>query len=612
MCLFQLIDELATVATASQTPAHSPFETSLLKSDVTIFESHLKAHAENIRGAVTKIFGSLPPSPPDANSLQERLSDLLKAEKTRIVELQRISSERDQVSQRLETAVERYMVAEKKLDRTKSAQVAKLEAQAVAKVESTVSSGGAKRETSGEPNGFSNASTEAVQNARKEADAAASKRLEQIEQLSQDNKLLIQRLSVAESKASNLTDEDYAHCDLFKAMKASHDDVVKKINDLEATNIQLREEAKQLHSERTSYREEIDKEISDSILAQEQDLSQRDSDLTRIRKNRDALEAELRVLQQSQADHKASSEQMQQLLEAREARIQALEGEVERLKSTAEAPGNVDAETDIDALKTRLKDLERDKSLLETEMRSMETAWRKAQTAASRKIQDTIAIEEKLSRLAQEKAKAEQKYFGQMKLNQNQMGELKNLRAANTTSAEIITRHKDDATTYKSAISAQDRGIAELKENLATIQHQLRESQSSVSNNKSTADRLASQISEVKKALDAKDGTLSSAAEARRTAEVEAEKLKVRLQASEKEIEGLKKRAAGEKPDGWEELRNIALCSVCRSRMKDTALKSCGHVFCEQCVDTRLEARMRKCPNCGKAFGAGEKMHVTL
>lgn len=53
-------------------------------------------------------------------------------------------------------------------------------------------------------------------------------------------------------------------------------------------------------------------------------------------------------------------------------------------------------------------------------------------------------------------------------------------------------------------------------------------------------------------------------------------------------------------------------CQVCKSAFKDTVIKTCGHVFCEKCIQDRLTNRARKCPNCGKAFGSNDIMRVHL
>lgn len=52
------------------------------------------------------------------------------------------------------------------------------------------------------------------------------------------------------------------------------------------------------------------------------------------------------------------------------------------------------------------------------------------------------------------------------------------------------------------------------------------------------------------------------------------------------------------------------LCTICNDRFKDTALKNCGHLFCKTCVNDRITNRMRKCPNCSKAFDKMDIMAV--
>ena len=58
--------------------------------------------------------------------------------------------------------------------------------------------------------------------------------------------------------------------------------------------------------------------------------------------------------------------------------------------------------------------------------------------------------------------------------------------------------------------------------------------------------------------------------------------------------------------------QSLAICTVCRRNFKDTAIKTCGHVFCKECVEDRLANRMRKCPNCNKGFGSNDYMRITM
>ena len=58
--------------------------------------------------------------------------------------------------------------------------------------------------------------------------------------------------------------------------------------------------------------------------------------------------------------------------------------------------------------------------------------------------------------------------------------------------------------------------------------------------------------------------------------------------------------------------QRVAICPVCNSNLRDTALKLCGHVFCHVCVQNLISNRSRKCPSCGKAFGANDSMSIVL
>lgn len=58
--------------------------------------------------------------------------------------------------------------------------------------------------------------------------------------------------------------------------------------------------------------------------------------------------------------------------------------------------------------------------------------------------------------------------------------------------------------------------------------------------------------------------------------------------------------------------KELLKCNSCHVRQKDTVLTKCMHVFCKDCIDTRLETRQRKCPNCGEAFGMNDVKQIFL
>lgn len=155
-----------------------------------------------------------------------------------------------------------------------------------------------------------------------------------------------------------------------------------------------------------------------------------------------------------------------------------------------------------------------------------------------------------------------------------------------------------------------------------------RELQSRVTEQNNTIESLKSQVTELSTFLKNRDLAVSKEASARRDAEIEVEKLHVKLEDAHRALESNKPK--GSENSQLEALRvcnnfaevfsvimltfkkQIALCSVCRNRFKNTAIRSCGHVFCKQCADERIASRSRKCPNCGRGFAATDLISVHL
>ncbi|KAK6008618.1 hypothetical protein QM012_000521 [Aureobasidium pullulans] len=620
----QLLDEIRILVgdlVSDQEPeAGELFRSSLLFDEHSQFESHLKNRSTKIKAAIKDVFGRLPAAEPEIRSLQERLAALLATEKAHVIESQRIIGERDQLSERLEQASYRYLLAEKKLDRAKSAQVQKLERQATMGGTSEASSTSEKKTTKNdavETNGdVDSAVHAAVETARKEALAASEKRKLQTEQLEAENKQLTDELTSAKVRLTSLSDEDYAKTDLFKLLKSQHEDVIKRVNDLEATNLQLREEAQRLQAERTSYRNNMEEESQTNATDLESQLARAESDLARIRNARDELSAELSVRKGSQEQSQVASDSIKELAAARETRIVALESEVERLKlqigeSTAATSDEALESMSIEELRSKLKTLENQHLLLNNELPSMEAAWKKTKSLAERKVAEIIEWEDQRTRINAEKAKADQKYFAAMKAKEARENELRTLKAQNAKSSEIVTQLKDAENNSRSLIINLEKQISESKESLTALSQQNRTMQQKLSEGNITLEKLRTQITDMKKLVVSKDAASSAAASAKRQAEVELEEIKVRLEDTKKSLENMKRKGSGRESesDDW---RKIAICPVCNSNLRNTVLKLCSHTFCQGCVQNLIANRSRKCPSCGKAFGHADHMPIVL
>jgi E3 ubiquitin-protein ligase BRE1 len=594
---------------------------SLLFEDSETFKEHLSKRQEKIISSLSGLFAKYPPSSPEVADLQEQLSKLLAAEKDHIMQLQRVTTEKEQLSDRLDTATHRYLVAEKKIDRFKSQQVQKLEQQAVAS--STVKEEAPSATNGAESTNGKRASpvplNEEMETARNQAVAEAAKRKEQLDEVEQENKKLTEEVTSLKVKFSLLSDDDYAKTDLFKSLKSQHEDVIKRINHLEATNIQLREEAQKYQAERTSYRIKIDDEARSSLAESESAVSQAEANLARIRAQRDEFAAKNNILDSNRQNTDASSEATRELASACESRIAALESECERLRlQIAEqqpANGGDDSIADDltpDQLRKKISNLETQLKLLGGELPSMEQAWKKAQAVAGKKVSEIASWEESVSRANADKSKADHKFFAAMKTKSELEQQVRGLRLQATKSHDVVSQLKEADTLSRSLVDKLEKQTAEMRSQMDDLSTQHRQLQHKVSEYAISSEAHVSQIAELKKIVEVKDTSCLAAKHAQRESEAEREKLVAAVTGLKKEVAVWKKKSTSNQSSDVSDMQALLQCGICKSQIKNTMIKTCGHLFCEQCVQDRLTNRARKCPNCGKAFGVNDTMRVHL
>ncbi|KAI6889062.1 BRE1-domain-containing protein [Hortaea werneckii] len=643
----QLLDEVRILA-AQTLPAPSAGQDSengqdggdiygskLRFEDNELFSAHLQTRSDNIKGAIHDLFGRIPQTQPDVEDLRKQLNDLLAREKDHAIKLRTALEDQESLQERLENASYRYIKAEKMLDRAKSSQVQKLERQAMfgsgaanggegsspaGGKRGGTSTPGVKKEgseslTNGElENGITSAE---VESQRKEAMAVAEKQKAQVEEIEAENERLTNALSAARTKLASLSDDDYAETSLFKSFKAQYESMITKVNDLEATNQTLREEAQKYAADRTRFRQQIDDETRESISESETQIARAETDLARIRNVRDELNAELNIRKTHEENRKLSAEQAKELADARDARIRSLESELQRVKlrlgevePTSSAENNANLEPE--ALKTRNRTLEQQQALLTNELSSMESAWRKTSALASKKVEEITAKEETISRLQAEKAKADQKYFAAMKAKDMRENELRTLKSQSARSSEIVTQLKDSESKTRELVTNLERQLAESQEGLKTLTAQHRTLEAKAKESGIVVEGLRKQIEDLKKTVAEKDREVLAAGKSKREAEIELERTVTRLEDSKKQIDGLRKTRANENSASSDDWRKLAICPVCNANIRNTVIKLCGHVFCQSCVKDLISNRSRKCPSCGKAFGGQDYMGIVL
>lgn len=619
----QLVDEIK-VLSGEKLPVTQHLDSTRSIPSTLFFEDsrklkeHLSARKDKIVTALSGLFAKYSPTGPEVADLQHQISHLLAAEKEHICELQRVATEKEQMSERLVTATHRYMIAEKKIDRLKSHQVQKLESQAIA------SSVTVKEETPSASNGvepvngaISGVLAEEAETARYQAVAEAAKRKEHVAELESVNKKLTDEVTALTVKLAGLSDDDYAKTDLFKAIKSQHEDVIKRINHLEATNIQLREEAKKYQAERTAYRIKVDDEARATISESESAVVQAELNLTRIRHARDELLAENKVLESSRKDVEISKQQSMELLSACESRIATLELECKRLRlqltEQESAEGLPDLESlSLEQLRSKVKTYEQKNKILSEELPGLEAAWKKAQAIAGKKIAEIATWEENVSRATADKAKADQKFFAAMKAKEALQSQLKALQEQVGKGTKVVAQLKEADSSSRSLVDKLEKQTAEMRAQMDDLAAQHRQLQQKTNENAIATEGHVSQIAELKKIVETKDANYLAAKKAQREAEVERDKMTAQVEGLNKQIDHWKKKGQGQQSESVTMMESMLQCQICKNKIKDTVIKTCGHVFCDKCIQDRLTNRARKCPNCGKAFGNNDTMRIHL
>ncbi|KAJ2703211.1 E3 ubiquitin-protein ligase bre1, partial [Coemansia spiralis] len=259
----------------------------------------------------------------------------------------------------------------------------------------------------------------------------------------------------------------------------------------------------------------------------------------------------------------------------------------------------------IDELTLERDGLAKTSEMMERELQTICESFAKLEEQNTSKVWDLGQKEQVIARVIAEKSKYEEKFIG---LNKDREAQRLANQALRTQSAKQLEHIK--AIEERDHALAQQLGLLETEAQHATqawhaTQTRLLEAQQHAQALEEQARALEDKARAAAAALGERTQALDAAEHARRRAE-EALAAAQRAGETDKPTDqsGLAKLCA--------DYKALLKCPTCQTNFKSHALLRCMHVFCKQCIDSRIETRQRKCPSCSEPFGAKDVRQIYL
>lgn len=500
-----------------------------------------------------------------------------------------------------------YLSACKQLDRLKSPTVKLIEPEDVeeepkqVKKENKETNSAAKDES---------AVSEGDSAALKTLRAAAEVQETQMKELDAKISSLEHDASLFAAKMADLGEVDLAeHSAVFRALRAKSDELRMSVSALESSRDAALAEKRLLEDNRGQYRQTLKREFEKRENDTRNQLTRTEADLVRIRTVRDEILAELNQKKAVESDKIKTIESLKELGDIQEQRIKTLEAEVKRWRQEGaeneSSDGVAEIGDDIEALKKKIANLDATNKSLMAEIPGMETAFTKAQSMATTKALEVSDRESKLHKLLAEKARADEKYFAAMRHKDALQTENSKLQAQMVKSSELVNSLQELDNKTRLKIDVLEKTLADYVSLQGKQQLAIKHLTGQVSEKSLMLEGAQKYVSKLKEEMKHSITKLEVEQHSKRKMVAENARLTKQVELASF---GTKDGAS----DEVDELRSIAMCSLCSKNWKDTALKVCGHVFCHQCAQDRLDARLRKCPNCNKPFSQNDLLTVHL
>ncbi|GME73235.1 unnamed protein product [[Candida] boidinii] len=408
------------------------------------------------------------------------------------------------------------------------------------------------------------------------------------------------------NKLLNLSDIDLSKSLVYQNLLSQNSTLTTELNESKYESKKLKESLSNLESNLTHNQQELESKLKQELLTSNNYIEKLESDLNRIRSDRDELNSRLSILK----NEKGKSE----LIE-----------EFKKLNSIYEKK-LLDSENN---LKTNLNnDVENSTNkILINELKQLEEAFKETRNIANSKLSKYYESDSLINKLSIEKDKADEKYFSAMRAKDALHSENKILTTNMSKQSELINNLKSIEKELRKKCDLLEK---ELNIKLTSIQTKLETDYSyQISKNKELdikSKTLSTQNNDLVLRINELTTLLNNSNSKLKTLELNYNNSSSKIKSLEKlitkyrtnnpnssiSLSNSSSSSANEEEEIKSALLSMTKCSLCNKNFKNVALKTCGHTFCSECTTDRLNSRMRKCPNCNKQFSRYDLLTIHL
>ncbi|EEB07235.1 ubiquitin-protein ligase E3 Brl2 [Schizosaccharomyces japonicus yFS275] len=281
---------------------------------------------------------------------------------------------------------------------------------------------------------------------------------------------------------------------------------------------------------------------------------------------------------------------------------------IEELKSRLDLKPNVPS---VGSDNSSLLYLQKQSEALLSEVSFTEKAFRVAHQQVNSKI--SKRKDELLLKYNLEKTKADQKYFDTMKSRDGLLSNVKNLRDLYKRSNDLFEKSVENHKNRIVDVMETEKKLVFLVEERIQLASTFMKSKLKKRRDEKVGKTAESVLSQLRQFYNNKKSELNDTRKQFNDLSHQVQQNETSLKTHERLKKQLNERGTAPSTEALQTYRAMCKCSVCNfERWKNRVISLCGHGFCAECIQKRIETRQRRCPICGRAFGVSDIILIQL